>query len=552
MTALVAAGSEVVRVLALWRGQARLLAVGVAISIAALLCGVALTVWAGHVAVAGGAIGAAVAGAAILRALGAGRIVLRYVERLVTHDATFRALSDLRVWFFREVAASASNGIGFRRSGDLLSRLVGDVEALDSLYLRIGVPLAGALVLLPCLVVVVGHHDVTLAAIIGGLFAIAAFVVPALAASSTLRAGARLSQGQSALRVSVLDAVVGLREVRVFGAEGRVLAGVQGRESRLIAAQLDLARRASAADAVAFVLGQAALLAVLVAAASGFGRGDAVPAAIAVFLVLAAFDVASGMPRAGVLAGYAAAAARRVMSAGGAYQAKRADGGRIPVSDAIRFENVSFGWRPDRPVLRDLTLEIAPGSRIAVLGPSGAGKSTLANLMLGVARPDQGIVTLGGVDLASLAPEILRARVALLSQATHLFADTIRANLLIGRRTATDPDLWSALEAAAIANWVKGLPDGLDTWLGEAGATISGGQGRRLALARALLSDAKVLVLDEPGSGLDAETERAFLSTLFARSEHRTIVLIAHRLTGAERLDRVWRLSAGRVAAAAA
>ena len=281
MTALLAAGSEVVRVLALWRGQARLLAVGVAISIAALLLGVALTVWAGRVAVAGGAIGAAVAGAAILRALGAGRIVLRYVERLVTHDATFRALSDLRVWFFREVSASASNGIGFRRSGDLLSRLVGDVEALDSLYLRIGVPLAGALVLLPCLVIVVGRHDVTLAVIIGGLFATAAFVVPALAASLTLRAGARLSQGQSALRVSVLDAVVGLREVRVFGAEDRVLAGVQGRESRLIAAQLDLARRASAADAVAGVLGQAALLAVLVAAAAGFGGGDAVAAAVA-------------------------------------------------------------------------------------------------------------------------------------------------------------------------------------------------------------------------------------------------------------------------------
>ncbi len=551
MTAF-AAGRDVVRVLGLWRGQARLLAVGVAISVAALLCGVALTVWAGRVAVAGGAIGTAVAGAAILRALGAGRIVLRYVERLVTHDATFRALSDLRVWFFREVAASASNGIGFRRSGDLLSRLVGDVEALDSLYLRIGVPLAGALVLLPCLVGVIGRHDVMLAVIIGGLFAIAAFIVPALAASLTLRAGTRLSQGQSALRVSVLDAVVGLREVRVFGAEGRVLAGVQGRESRLIAAQLDLARRASAADAVAFVLGQAALLAVLVAAASGFGRGDAGPAAVAVFLVLASFDVASGMPRAGVLAGHAAAAARRVMSVGGADPAKRADGGRIPVSDAIRFENVSFGWRPERPVLRDLTLEIAPGSRIAVLGPSGAGKSTLANLMLGVARPDQGIVTLGDVDLASLAPEILRARVALLSQATHLFGDTIRANLLIGRRTASEPELWSALEAAAIADWVKGLPEGLDTWLGEAGATVSGGQGRRLALARALLSDAKVLVLDEPGSGLDAETERAFLSTLFARSEHRTIILIAHRLTGAERLDRVWRLSAGQVSAAAA
>ncbi len=540
---------DVRRIIGLWRARSGLLAAGAALSIAALLCGVALTVSAGGVAVRAGA--GAVMAVVVLRLLGVGRIVLRYVERLVTHDATFRALADLRVWFFRQVAASASGGLGFRRSGDLLSRLVGDVEALDALYLRVGVPLAGAAVLLPCLLVVIGRRDLPLALVVGGLFAAGALVTPLLAARFTLRAGELLSRCESALRVSVLDAVSAMREVRVFGAEGRVLAEVQGRESRLIAAQLRLARLGSMADAAAFVLGQAALFAVLVAIASGMAGGVGF-AAVAVFLVLAAFDLVGGMPLAGVLAGHAAAAAGRVVEvAGEAPPVGAARRAQVPSSSALRFEGVSFGW-PGRPVFRDLTLGIAEGERVAILGPSGSGKSTIAGLALGVLRPDAGRVTLGGADLATLAEQSLRGRVALLSQATHLFADTIRANLLIGRRSAEEEELWSALDSAAIGEWVRGLPEGLDTWLGEAGATVSGGQGRRLALARTLLSSAAVIILDEPASGLDGETERAFLRALFAGADRRTIVLIAHRLTGAERLDRIWRLQGGQVAVAAA
>jgi ATP-binding cassette subfamily C protein CydC len=274
----------------------------------------------------------------------------------------------------------------------------------------------------------------------------------------------------------------------------------------------------------------------------------------AVFLVVAGFEVAGGLPRAGALAGHAAAAARRVLEAAEAPAAvpDPADPAAMPGGTTLRFEGVHFRWQPDHPSVFDgLTLEVPPGARVALLGPSGAGKSTLAALALKLAAPQQGRVVLGGVDLARLPADAVRARIGWLGQATHLFDDTIRHNLLLARPDADDAALWAALEAARIAEAVRALPDGLDAWLGEGGARFSGGQGRRLALARALLSPAPILVLDEPCAGLDSETERAFLSTLNEATEGRTVILIAHRLTGVEKLDRIWRLSAGHAVAAA-
>ena len=166
--------------------------------------------------------------------------------------------------------------------------------------------------------------------------------------------------------------------------------------------------------------------------------------------------------------------------------------------------------------------------------------------------PQSGQVLLGGLDLVDLRAADVHRQIAWLGQATHLFDDTIRDNLLLGRPGATERELWDVLDRAAIGDMVRALPDRLDTWLGEGGARLSGGQGRRVALARTLLQPAPLLILDEPCAGLDAETERAFLTTLFAETAGRTVILIAHRLTGAERLDRIWRLSSGHAVAAAA
>ncbi len=541
------------QILSLWRRRGPGLAAGLAASLLAFLAGIALLGVAGLRLASAGA-GVLLVSALLLRLLGVGRVVLRYGERLATHDAMFRALADLRVWFFRRVARSAAGGLGHRRSGDLLSRLVGDVEALDGLYLRIAVPLAGAAVALPLLVMLALRHGAWLALSVGSAFACAAFLLPLLAAVLVRGDAGALSGRNAGLRVAVLDLVGGLREIRAFNAEGRMLAGVQAKEASLLSLQLRLARRTAIAGALSFLCQQAAVLAVLAAAAGlAFGRLGAIDAAVLLFVLIAAFELAGGLTRAGALAGAITHAAARVVEAGAAASPAPAAGHAVPQGSALRFRDVGYRWQPDRPpVFEHLTLEIPQGSRVAVLGPSGAGKSTLAALLLRVVAPQGGTITLGGVELAELDEAVLRRHFTWLSQSTHLFEDTIRGNLLLGRPDATDDQLWQALDQAAIGDVVRALPERLESWLGEGGAGLSGGQARRVALARALLSPAPILILDEPGAGLDAATEQALLSTLNQVAAGRTVILIAHRLTGVERLDRIWRLAGGHATAAAA
>jgi ATP-binding cassette subfamily C protein CydC len=539
--------SPLFRILALWSRQTGWLLAGLVVSLAALTAGIGL------MAASGTIISNILLGSAfvpvLLGGLGVARVVLRYSERLITHAATFRALADIRIWFFRRLARTAGGGLGFRQAGDVLGRLVGDVEALDGLYLRILLPLAGAVLLLPVLVILITHRAPSLAVELGVLFTAAAFVLPWLIARASGRIGARLATALGELRITALEAMTGLREVRAFAAEGRMLAAVRAKEAAMLSAQHDMASRTALAGAASFICAQAALLAVLLAAGT-----DPAGAIAASFLVVAAFEAVGGLTRAGALAGHAAAAMTRVLDAADAPVPvpDSAHPVSAPNSNGLRFEGVQFRWLPDRPVVFDgLTMDIPAGSRIALLGPSGSGKSTFASLALKVAAPRAGHIRLGGVDIAVLSTELVRSRIGWLSQATHLFDDTIRANLKLARPEADEAALWEALNAARIADVVRDLPDRLDTWVGEGGKRFSGGQGRRLALARALLSEAPILILDEPCAGLDAETERQFLETLNDTAAGRTVVLIAHRLVGVERLDRIFRMSAGKAVAAA-
>ncbi len=543
--------TPLLRVARVGRGEAGWLGAGMAVSVLAAGTLLALSVGsAGRALHPDGVTGIAAVLALpfMLRALGLGRVVLRYAERMVTHAATFRALTALRLWLFRGLAGQSAGGLGMVRAGDALSRLVNDVEALDGLYLRIAVPGVAALLLLPVLAASVLAVSLVSGAIVVVLFAAAALVAPWQAARATQTEGTRLAEHGAALRVAAIDAMQGLREVLAYNAADRTREGLLTKEAALIEVQRDVARRSAAAQAVAFLCSQAALLAVIV------GGGPLPVLVPSVFLTLAAFELVGGMPRAGVLAGHAAAAAARLTSMADALPeaASAMDPAPMPSGFGLRFEAVTFRWRPDRPpVLDGLTLDIPEGARVAILGPSGAGKSTLAALALKVVRPEQGKVRLGGADIQRLGTDALRARFAWLSQTTHVFQDSVRANLLLGRPEAGDAELWAALDMAQLAERVRALPQGLDTWLGG-GVAVSGGEARRLALARALLSPAPILILDEPAAGLDAQTEMAFFRTLNQVPPGRTIIMIVHRLTGVEQLDRIWRLSAGRAVAAAA
>ncbi len=535
--------TPLLRVVAACRQEAPLLVLGAVVSVVSVVILLALSAGTAGRALSPHVPTMLVVAPFALQALGVGRVVARYTERMVTHAATFRTLAAIRVWLWRGLAARSAGGLGYARSGDALSRMISDTDALDGLYLRIAIPALCALLLLPVLVWAMQGSAPFAAVIVIILFIAAALGLPGWAARQSRDIGQRLTLALSGLRVATLDAALGLREVTAYGAGERMLTTIRAREDALITVQDGAARHAAIAQACASLCSQAALLTVVLS-----GGPALVPA---LFLTLAAFETVGGMPRAGVLAGTAASAAGRIV-------AQACD--PLPVADpvmpapapsdaSLAFDAITFAWRPGRPLLQDFSLHVDAGSRVALLGPSGAGKSTVVALALKVITPASGRVALGGTDVAHLSASTVRGQIAWLGQNTHIFQDTVRENLLLGAPGASDANLWRALDTARLADRVAALPGQLDTVLGGR-QSLSGGEQRRLALARAILSPAPILILDEPAAGLDAVTEAAFFRTLADATAGRTVLMIVHRLTGAERVDRVWRLSAGRAVSA--
>jgi ATP-binding cassette subfamily C protein CydC len=548
---------DMARVLGLWRSRTNWLLAGVAVSIAATLAGLALLGLAGQGVVEGVTAATIFAGGGaallLLRPVVVLRPVARYFERLVTHAATFRAIADTRVWFFRRLAERLPAGMGFRRAGDLLGRLVSDIDALDRVYLGALVPGVAALSAVVVIALVLGALSPLLAALVALPLALA-LALPPLLAPGAAAAGAHVAAGQGALRAAVVDPLTGIEDTLAAGAEPRALARVAAEGATLDAAQRGLARRSAWGGAAGAVLTQGAMLGAL-----GFGLAmgelGVAGGVLGLFLAIAAAEALGLMPRAGASLAAAAASARRLFEAADAPApvAEPTAPAALPAGHALRLEAVGFRWAADRaPVFDGLALDVPEGARIALLGPSGIGKSTLTSLLLKLASPQAGRITLGGVDIATLSADSVRSRIACLTQDARLFDDSIEANLRLARPEAPEADLWQALDRAGIGEVVRALPEGLATRCGEAGARFSGGQARRLALARALLTEAPVLILDEPASGLDPETERAFLETLGEATAGRTVILIVHRLIGVERPQRIYRLFGGRALAATA
>lgn len=529
----------------IWKPHFVSLIIGIIFSLIALAFGLTLMASAGG-KIAFAATGMAIISSVFLKMLGGGRLLMRYVERLYTHNVMFKAIADLRVWFFSKLSKGAAAGLGFRHSGDVLSRLVSDIETLDGLYLRLMLPFAGSILTFLVLIFVIGSIHVTLAVCIAGLYILAGFVCPVISALVTKKHGQTLLNSVAKLRVSVLDFIHGLREIRAFGAESRIEDLLEDREKVLFYKQYNQASKIALMSFLSFILSQIAVLLILASALNiGFHGIGAAHIVICLFLVITAFEVVIPLTRAGGLAGQIINAATRVVGVNQDHGNDISKGTeKAPDQTDIQFNHLGFQWDKNQPfVYQDLNLTILQGQRVAIVGPSGAGKSTLAALLLKVIVPQEGNITLGGKDIALISEDSVRSKIAWLSQNTHLFDDTIRQNLLLSHPQATEGELWQALSEAAVADVVKAMPDGLDTWLGEGGIKVSGGQGRRIALARTLLSKAPILLLDEPTTGLDADTEAEFFNILNQAASNRTIILIAHRLTGVEKLDKVWRLS---------
>ncbi|MCP3039301.1 thiol reductant ABC exporter subunit CydC [Xanthomonas euvesicatoria pv. allii] len=484
-----------------------------------------------------------------IRALTFARIVSRYGEKLIGHDATLRIARDLRVWFFRRALPLAPGRLSATRTGDLLARLMSDIGEVDGLSVRALAPLAAllgiwlggvaaaALIYLPaaCLLLVLGM-------LIGGL-------VPWQVARGGAQREQLRAQQRTALRTQAFEGLEGAADLAAVDAQGAWLQRSDAAAAAVTGGDRIQRRRLITGNLLHALCGGLGLASVLWLALGAAERGliAAELAAGLVFLTMALLEVWAG-------AGLALQALQSARVAAGRLQAivdqapsvsDPAHAIDVPRTGTLQLQQVSFAWPGSvRPVLHALDLTLAPGERIAISGDSGSGKSTVLALLLRLWDPQAGQLRYAGIDLRHLAQAQWHQRIAWLPQNAPVFAGSVRDNLLIGDAAADDAALWQVLQQVRLGAWAS-ANDGLDTWVGENGATLSAGQARRLALARALLRDAPILLLDEPTDGLDVDTAHALLVDLAAALGERSLVMITHDALPPGVVQRHYRMREG-------
>jgi thiol reductant ABC exporter CydC subunit len=481
----------------------------------------------------------------VVRFLALARPLARYLERLASHDLALRALGRVRARAYERIEPLAPAELAAFRRGDLVSRLVGDVDALQGVYLRgLGPPLVALLVSVACVLAVVFVLPAAALVLAAGL-ALAGIAVPLLAGRLGSRAGGRQAAARGELTAEVVELLRGAPELVAYGREENTLARLRASDRELTR----LARRdalvAGLADALSVLVAGLTVVGVLAfsVAAHDAGTLDRVLVATLALLALSSFDAVSPLPGAARELSATLASGRRVLELVDRRPlVSDPSEAAVPSAASVTVALAGVTARypsADSPALRDFDLRLEPGSRVALVGPSGAGKTTVTNLLLRFLDPVQGRVTIGGVDVRDLRQEDVRRTFALAGQDAHVFDSSIRENLRLARPGADDTELLEALRRARLDVWVASLPDGLDTLVGEDGATLSGGQRQRLVLARALLADAPVLLLDEPTAHLDSATAEELVADVLDAADDRSVLLITHRPEGLHLVDAV-------------
>ena len=488
---------------------------------------------------------------ALVRGLAFTRILARYGERLVGHQGTLWLLADLRQRLFGAMLRLTPGQLRRWRDGDLVARLTADIDTLDSVFLQTLQPLLVGALAGTALVAVLAWQLSWAALVVGACVLLALLLLPAWIARRVQATGRERQQHAADLRQQVLQAVEGHADLLALQAAGRAETEWARSCARLRTLSLQDARLLASAQALLLLSSGLAMLAVAIVGAGAVQAGT-LGGALLVGLVLAVaglFEVIAPVLRGAVRLGAASAAVERLQAIEQTAPAivESDDPQPIAATASLHVQNLRFRHHPQFPLLEGIDLHIGPGERVVLTGASGSGKSTLLALLLRLHDPQAGQICWDAVPLPALSLAALHRQVALLSQDSVVFLGTLRDNLLIGCPGGADDRLWQVLDQVGLAQEVQAMPDGLDQWLGEGGRTLSAGQARRLCLARVLLSEARLLILDEPTEGLDPEAEQRLLARLPALLDGRSLLLVTHTRVPAGIADQHWRLADGRL-----
>ena len=542
------------RLLAIAEVSRKRLALSVALGSAAVLAGVGLMATAGYL-ISRAAEHPAVLSLTVaivgVRFFGLARPLARYFERLTSHDLALRALGEARVRMYDAVEPLAPTQLGDHRQGDLLSRLVADVDSLQNLHLRRTGP---RLVALVAGAVAVGVAAAILPAAAIALAAgllVAGIAVPAATVALQRRAGTIEAAARGELTAELVETMRGAQEIALYGRVEERIGRLRDADSRLVRSARHAAFAEGAGEGLRLLVVGATVAAVLALAVSAHAAGslDRVLVAALALLALASFEGVQPLAQGARELRETLAAGKRLLELADRDPAISDPPRPAELPDGpftVALEAVRAGYGDGKsPVLEGADLRLEPGRRIALVGPSGAGKTTIANLLVRFLDPECGRVTLAGRDLRDYRQKDVRRAISVAGQDSHLFSTTIRDNVALGRPDASDGEVEGALRRARILDWVQSLPDGWNTLVGEEGRELSGGQRQRLVVARALLAGAPVLVLDEPTAHLDPETAAELSDDVLEANRTRTTLLITHRPEGLGRMDEVLKLENG-------
>ena len=492
-----------------------------------------------------------------VRFFGITRGVFRYTERLVSHDVTFRLLSRLRVWFYEKLEPLAPARLMDYRAGDLLARIIGDVETLENFYVRVVAPPLVALLTALGVSIFLASFYPPLATVLIGFFLGLGLILPLLSQSLSRGPGKALISLRAELHIQLVDGIQGLPDILAYGRGADRLKLISETGQAYGRAQRRMARISGLQSALTVLLTNLGMWTVLFLTIPivSEGRLSGVMLGTLTLLTLASFEAVNPLPQAAQMWESVRTAAGRLFEIVDAEpvvkdsrEQKTGSSEAEKLISTLEFSNLSFSY-PNQsiPAVHDISFKLESGKSLAIVGPSGAGKSTLVSLLLRFWEYSSGDIRLGGESLRSLEQDRVQERCGVVSQSSYFFNASVRENLRLARPSASIEEIEEATRQAQIHEFILGLPKGYETFIGEQGLRLSGGERQRLAIARALLKDTPILILDEPTANLDPLTEKLVLETLFEIMRGKSTLLITHRLVGLENVDEILVIEGGQI-----